>query len=1710
MRKLLGRVRHGAMEQLESRQMMTAQPWTDGLYYPANAVTTAWLPSSISYEEFAARAAGTDNHTGATSGIGLSSPEGANTTTTVSESEPNNRLQDAQFLNLGTASGKDRAINVVGSLPRNPFPGSAQDEDFYAFDLRAGDIVDAQIIGGLGILFDISILDANGTEIIGNNQAILQGLYPQKSPLQNVGNLGNPLNTTNLAFTVPKTGRYYARVSDGDFTYTLTLRAHRSPLETANAGGKQKIFVDFDGAMIRGEIFGAAGTKRLSALRDFLPSWGLTAEDENAMIDKIMRSLTARFTGPTGVINGGNGWFSQSGIAGQFDVEFLNSRDNPDSFGDPNVSRLIVGGTFQELGILTIGIAESIDVGNFNTEESAVILLDLIDTPSGFGSIPLGPRVARQDFLADAIGRVAAHEAGHFFGAWHTLNSNALPQIMDTGGTAGNIMGVGRDGIYGTDDDVDVQFGTDTYDPFTSFIAFGKQNSAATIAFGLATGTVGGFASGTVYLDSNVNRIRDNNEAGLGGWRVYADLNNDGVFQGNEPQTLTSSDGTYRLTLNPGSYTIREEVVAGFNQTAPVSKAYNVSITVGATVGGLNFGNERIDQSATGFKWNDLNGNGLVDSGEPRMQGVWFYIDLDRDERIDLGEPSTVSDSNGRYSLRFPGPGTYAVREALAPGFVQTFPGPMKNNQHIVTVTGNAAIDSVTLAGLNFGNRFHVDLGDAPNSYGTLRSSNGPAHGQVPGLLLGRNWDAEQDGQPSVSAQGDDNNGAFDFEDVVIDDEDGIALARPVSRTATNVFNVTATNITSAPAYIQAWIDLNGDGDFLDSGEKVVSNSVVPSGTNGTTTVTFPALAGAKLGNTYARVRLSYTRDLGPTGIAESGEVEDYLLTIVDVPNFANNDTFQVSRNSTLNSLDVTANDFKAPGEQLTIVSASTSSARAILQITADNKILYTPPSGFVGKDTFTYTIQTESGETSTASVLVDVNLFFENPLAIDDSFDVPTNAVSFPLNVLANDIEGRSGALSIISVTQPNLGGQITIATGGQSLRYTPARGVGSTEQFTYTVADVSGKTSTATVTLHTLPGDQANDEVLIRLVATDLNGNPITAIPQGQDFRIDVFLDDLRNDQNPPMFVDAPGVYAAYLDLLYNLQLVSTTPSAPGNRFDFDVQFFNNYTNFQLGDASVPGIIDDFGAFNNSSAMSQPDPVRMASVRFTARAPGIATFKADPADDSPETDTILFNVPGSAVPTEKIRFVGTTLEIVGDSVEFPQAVDDSFATNVPAGAINFPLNVLPNDRPGSTGSIRLLDVVQPANGSVTINNNGTPNIFTDDRILYTPNVGFSGTDSFRYTIQDTRGVQSSATVTVRVGSTTETNANDDVNLRLQIFKADGTPLADGENLTVGQQFQVRGFVQDLRNPFGDKLGVFAAFTDLLYTAETVSPVTNSSNPLGFQIEFGPNYRRQPPVQSGDIRTPGLINEVGALQADNNGNPLGSSEQLLFTITFTATKTGTVAFIGDPADILPLHDTLLFEPPTAVIADRIRYGFDSANVVAASGGSGGEAFTNSANAFDVNADGSVTPIDALIVINSLNSGGVTAGGEGEQAPKYYVDVNGDGTVSPLDALLVINRLNVGGAGEGEGEGEALADAQVAPVVLSNRLAAAQEAQVRDAGGYSGASNSSTSNVASSDDAEATADVDLDWALVAEGESDSLDELVGQLASDVGNYWKRK
>lgn len=78
--------------------------------------------------------------------------------------------------------------------------------------------------------------------------------------------------------------------------------------------------------------------------------------------------------------------------------------------------------------------------------------------------------------------------------------------------------------------------------------------------------------------------------------------------------------------------------------------------------------------------------------------------------------------------------------------------------------------------------------------------------------------------------------------------------------------------------------------------------------------------------------------------------------------------------------------------------------------------------------------------------------------------------------------------------------------------------------------------------------------------------------------------------------------------------------------------------------------------------------------------------------------------------------------------------------------------------------------------------------------------------------------------------------------------------------------------------------------------------------------------------------------------------------------------------------------------------------------------------YTNPSNRADVNNDGKVTAIDALIIINQIQQTSIN--GEGmlplPARPENYTDVNGDGKLTAIDALLVINALALPVAANGE------------------------------------------------------------------------------------------
>ena len=116
------------------------------------------------------------------------------------------------------------------------------------------------------------------------------------------------------------------------------------------------------------------------------------------------------------------------------------------------------------------------------------MLLDVLSDPSiEFGDPSLNtymtPASDRVTFVGRAIGNIVAHEAGHFFGDWHVDQFNGQANLMDQGGNFPLMFAVGPDGIGGTADDTDVDFGEDVLNPNEGFI--GLEDTLTRLSFAL-------------------------------------------------------------------------------------------------------------------------------------------------------------------------------------------------------------------------------------------------------------------------------------------------------------------------------------------------------------------------------------------------------------------------------------------------------------------------------------------------------------------------------------------------------------------------------------------------------------------------------------------------------------------------------------------------------------------------------------------------------------------------------------------------------------------------------------------------------------------------------------------------------------------------------------------------------------------------------------------------------------------------------------------------------------------------------------------------------------------------------------------------------------------------------------------------------------------------------------------------------------------------
>ncbi|MEO1368507.1 MAG: hypothetical protein AAFX50_15140, partial [Acidobacteriota bacterium] len=290
----------------------------------------------------------------------------------------------------------------------------AVDRDCFTFGLAAGDILGTSSSGGDSST--VQVIDPSGVLRMGSTTD-RSPLYPDASPM--------PRGGVVTSVVAVESGDYIVCIDGRPADYGADLRVFRPVAE--NTATRQIFFIDFDGATLDRSILGSfPGVITLSPLSSFLGNWGLGPGDEDAVIDSVLETVQENLVDDLRPLSNPS-----------MSVQILNSRDHEDPFGQPDVSRIIIGGSIAESDLRVVSIAESIDPGNFVREETALIQLDeLSASPGGIfafytlNGIEIAAGASKVDLVGRALGNIASHEAGYLSGVWNT--ERRLPGSPDT------------------------------------------------------------------------------------------------------------------------------------------------------------------------------------------------------------------------------------------------------------------------------------------------------------------------------------------------------------------------------------------------------------------------------------------------------------------------------------------------------------------------------------------------------------------------------------------------------------------------------------------------------------------------------------------------------------------------------------------------------------------------------------------------------------------------------------------------------------------------------------------------------------------------------------------------------------------------------------------------------------------------------------------------------------------------------------------------------------------------------------------------------------------------------------------------------------------------------------------------------------------------------------------------------------------------------
>jgi hypothetical protein len=364
-----------------------------------------------------------------------------------------------------------------------------------------------------------------------------------------------------------------------------------------------------------------------------------------------------------------------------------------------------------------------------------------------------------------------------------------------------------------------------------------------------------------IWNDSNGDGIQDAGETGISSLYVFIDTDGDGVRDTHEPFAQTDANGAYSIAgLLPGTYTVVLDpltIPTGASVTGDPDATKDGSTEVTLTTASIDTADFGLNvpsgtASIGGHLWEDLDGDGILDPGEPFLAGVDVFLDVDGDGIFDDGvDTRTTTNAEGEYSFASLTPGTYTVsvdQATLPAGSTQTFDkdGGIVSPNHQITQTV-AGGDIIT--DMDFGYRGAGSIGDYiwndANGDGTQDATELPISGVRVYLDLDKDGNFDSATEPSAISGADGayliSNLFYGEYTVAIDTTtypDGATITGDPDAVMDGEYVVTLdiTNPSKADADFgfrgnssigdTVWYDMDGDGT-VDLSENRLENVVL-------------------------------------------------------------------------------------------------------------------------------------------------------------------------------------------------------------------------------------------------------------------------------------------------------------------------------------------------------------------------------------------------------------------------------------------------------------------------------------------------------------------------------------------------------------------------------------------------------------------------------------------------------------------------------------------------------------------------------------------------------------------------------------------------------------------------------------------------------------------------------------------------------------------